>query len=99
MSEDQRVSRNAQEPEKTGRAPIAVSIDLMDEDHSLTLALKRLIADQTLRAQLGAAAEAYWRANHTVEHMVEDYERLLSAPAPSGLATGRGDRASAAPSA
>ena len=76
-------------PEKTGRAPIAVSVDVMDEDHSLTLALKRLIADQTLRARLGAAAEAYWRANHTVEHMVEDYERLLSAPAPSGLATGR----------
>jgi len=74
-------------PEKTGRAPIAVSIDVLDEDHSLTLALKRLMGDRTLRTRLGTAAQAHWRSNHTVEHMAEDYERLLSAPIPSGLAT------------
>jgi glycosyltransferase involved in cell wall biosynthesis len=76
-------------PEKTVRSPIAVSIDVLDEDHSLTLALKRLIGDRTLRTRLGAAAAAHWRATHTVEHMAEDYERLLSAPIPSGLATGQ----------
>ena len=62
---------------RTARPAIAVSIDVLDEDHSLTLALKRLTADRALRQQLGAAAEIYWRANHTVAQMVADYEVVL----------------------
>jgi hypothetical protein len=64
-------------PGQTARPAVAVSIDVLDEDHSLTLALKRLTADRALRQQLGAAAEAYWRTNHTVSQMVEDYEVVL----------------------
>jgi glycosyltransferase involved in cell wall biosynthesis len=64
-------------PGQTARPAVAVSIDVLDEDHSLTLALKRLTADRALRQQLGAAAEIYWRANHTVSQMVADYEALL----------------------
>ena len=72
-------------PGQTARPPIAVSIDVLDEDHSLTLAIKRLIADRDLQARLGVAAEAFWRANHTVDHMVEDYERVLAGLNSAGL--------------
>jgi hypothetical protein len=64
-------------PGQTGRTPIAVSIDVLDEDHSLTLAIKRLVADRPLRDRLGSDAAAYWRANHTVAHMVADYEAVF----------------------
>jgi glycosyltransferase involved in cell wall biosynthesis len=62
---------------QTGRPPIAVSIDVLDENHSLTLAIKRLATDQALRERLGANASAFWRGNHTVPHMVADYEAVL----------------------
>jgi glycosyltransferase involved in cell wall biosynthesis len=65
-------------PAQAVRPPVAVTIDVLDEDHSLTLALKRLTSDPALRQRLGGDAAAYWRANHTVEHMVADYEALLA---------------------
>ncbi len=39
-------------------APVAISIDPRDEEHSLMLAMRRLAADASLRASLGAAASA-----------------------------------------
>ena len=39
---------------------VAVSIDLLDEDHSLQLALERLATDAVLRQRLGSAARAWW---------------------------------------
>ena len=59
--------------------PIAVSIDILDEDHSLALAMRRLARDDGLRRRLGQRARAFWAAEHTIERMVEDYERTLSA--------------------
>jgi len=41
-------------------APIGISIDPRDEEHSLTLALRRLTRDAGLRAQLGDAGAARW---------------------------------------
>jgi glycosyltransferase involved in cell wall biosynthesis len=68
------------------RSPIAVSIDVLDEAHSLTLALKRLVSDADLRASLGAGAQRYWAANHTVDLMTSDYReviaRAIARPAP-----------------
>ena len=68
-------------------APVAVGIDILDEDHSLRLALHRLLRDRELRRQLGAAARAWFEEHHTVEHMRADYERVLAGaqgrPAPS----------------
>ncbi len=64
-------------PDHAVHRPIAVSIDVLDEDHSLTLALKRLTTDGALREQLGASAADYWRARHTLEHMVSDYETVM----------------------
>jgi glycosyltransferase involved in cell wall biosynthesis len=63
--------------------PIAVAIDILDEDHSLKLAMHRLASDEDLRARLGRAGRAYWEAAHTVEHMVDDYERVLGRAAAS----------------
>jgi hypothetical protein len=46
-----------------GQTPIAVSIDLRDEEHSLMLAMKRLAGDDGLRRQVGEAARR-WAAEH-----------------------------------
>ena len=46
-----------------GAAPIAVTIDPRDEEHSLLLALRRLAAEPPLRRALGGAAQA-WIAAH-----------------------------------
>jgi glycosyltransferase involved in cell wall biosynthesis len=59
-------------------APVAVGIDILDEAHSLTLALKRLAADAPLRARLGASARAWWARHHTLERMGADYVSALT---------------------
>ena len=65
---------------------VAVAIDIVDEDHSLRLALQRLIVDGALRERLGAAARAYWEREHTVDRMLIGFERAivrtLSQPVP-----------------
>jgi glycosyltransferase involved in cell wall biosynthesis len=72
--------------EEKPQAAVAVSIDLLDEDHSLQLALERLATDAGLRQQLGDAARAWWSAHHQLEPMADAYVRLLAAatetPAP-----------------
>jgi hypothetical protein len=64
-----------------------VSIDIVDEVHSLVLALKALASDASLRRRLGASALEYWRAHHTIAHMIEHYERAIArgaaAPVPA----------------
>lgn len=57
---------------------VAVAIDILDEDHSLRLALRRLASDADFRAQLGATALRYWESNHTVERMAEEYNRVIT---------------------
>lgn len=59
------------------RAPIAVSIELVDEDHSLQLALDRLATDASLRSSLGQAGRAWWRTHHQLDAMADGYERAL----------------------
>jgi hypothetical protein len=57
--------------------PIAISIDPRDEEHSLMLALRRLSADEALREQLGAAAQAWWRAHATVRQAADRWNQVL----------------------
>ena len=57
---------------------VALSVDLLDEDASLLLAMRRLAADSQLRGALGRAGHAYWSANHTLDAMKDDYERLIA---------------------
>jgi glycosyltransferase involved in cell wall biosynthesis len=61
----------------TPRQPVAVSIDLLDEDHSLPLALERLAADAALRGSLGRAARAWWSAHHRLQPMADAYMELF----------------------
>jgi glycosyltransferase involved in cell wall biosynthesis len=61
--------------------PVTIAIDVLDEDHSLRLAMRRLARDAELRAQLGAAARAWWGREHSVDMMVDDYVRVLHAAA------------------
>jgi glycosyltransferase involved in cell wall biosynthesis len=73
-------------------APVAVAVDVLDEEHSLALAMRRLAADPALRRQIGDAGRRHWEAEHTVSRMVDDYERLLplaiAAPVPARPAAG-----------
>ena len=59
-------------------APIVVSVDPLDEEHSLVLAVSRLSADATLRSQLGTAAKDWWRLHATPQHAAADWVQILS---------------------
>jgi glycosyltransferase involved in cell wall biosynthesis len=66
-------------PWTTGpEAPVTVAIDILDEDHSLALALRRLVVDEPLRTRLGAAARAHWEREHSVPMMLDGYERAIA---------------------
>ena len=65
----------------TADTPVAVSIDLLDEDRSLAIAMRRLAFDPGLRRRLGARARTWWRTHHRIDAMAEDYERVLAAAA------------------
>jgi glycosyltransferase involved in cell wall biosynthesis len=58
--------------------PVCVGVDILDERHSLVLAMSRLSADPALRARLGHAAREHWEEYHTLACMVDDYDRVLS---------------------
>lgn len=62
----------------TAREAVAVAIDVLDEEHSLGLALERLARDDELRRTLGRNARAWWEAGHTLDHMAADYRAVLA---------------------
>jgi len=71
--------------------PVAVSIDILDEDRSLVAAMRRLAEDRAIRDDLGQAGHHLWSANHTLEHMASDYLKVIEdaaarhAPQPTDL--------------
>jgi glycosyltransferase involved in cell wall biosynthesis len=58
-------------------APVGVGIDLLDEHHSLKLAIRRLATDEKLRVMLGSNARALWSERFRLEGMVEGYQRVI----------------------
>jgi glycosyltransferase involved in cell wall biosynthesis len=58
-------------------APVAVSIDLLDEDASLAAAMRRLANDHQFRDELGRAGHLHWSSNHRLEHMTADYLTVI----------------------
>ena len=80
---------------RSGIDPVAIAIDLLDEDHSLRVAMHRLAADPDLRARLGRAGRAYWEREHTVARMADDYERVfrraVARPSPAAHAVHGGE--------
>lgn len=69
--------------------PACVAIDLLDEEHSLQLAMQRLATDPFLRERLGHAARALWRERFTLEAMASRYVDVLNevsaAPVPADV--------------
>ena len=65
----------------TADTPCTVAIDIVDEDHSLRLAMRRLATDAGLRRELGRAGRAYWTAHHSVDRMAGDYHRIIEGAA------------------
>ncbi|MBA2260952.1 MAG: glycosyltransferase family 4 protein [Acidobacteria bacterium] len=59
-------------------SPVTVAVDVLDEDHSLRLAMLRLANDEDLRNRLGAAARDYWLRQHSRKNMIEDYRRVIA---------------------
>jgi hypothetical protein len=58
-------------------APIAVTIDPRDEEHSLMLAMRRLASDASLRDELGRAAHAWWQAHATPAQAAAAWNQIL----------------------
>lgn len=58
-------------------APIAVTIDPRDEEHSLMLAVRRLSSDAAMREQLGTAARQWWAAHATPAHAAAAWAGIL----------------------
>ena len=73
------ITRGTWTPSTETAPPVCISIDILDEDNSLRIAMRRLATDATLRARLGGHARAYWRSHHAMECMTEDYVRVLEA--------------------
>ena len=58
-------------------APVAVSVDLRDEEHSLGLAIRRLAADAALRRDLGEAGRHWWHHHATIDRAAEAWREVL----------------------
>lgn len=59
--------------------PACVALDILDEEHSLRLAMQRLAVDGPLRARLGREAGALWSRRFTLDRMVAGYRNLIDA--------------------
>jgi glycosyltransferase involved in cell wall biosynthesis len=74
-------------PTRRSRDPIAVSVDLLDEDTALLAAMSRLADDAALRDTLARAGHEYFAAEHRIELTASDYQRVIAhaaaLPAPS----------------
>jgi glycosyltransferase involved in cell wall biosynthesis len=57
---------------------VTVAIDILDEDHSLRLAMRRLASDAGLRDRLGAAGRRFWEREHGAGKALNDYERAIA---------------------
>jgi glycosyltransferase involved in cell wall biosynthesis len=66
--------------------PVAVAVPILDEAIALRVAFDELARSRDRRAALGAAARAYWRGHHTLDHMADAYMaaigEAMARPAP-----------------
>jgi glycosyltransferase involved in cell wall biosynthesis len=78
--------------------PVTVAIDILDEDHSLQLAMRRLGTDDELRATLSSAGLRYWELEHSQERMLADYRRVIGTALeqPAGMRRTEADPAASA---
>ena len=57
--------------------PACVSIDILDEDHSLALAVSRIVTDRGFRATLGRNARNLWEDRFTLDRMASGYAHAI----------------------
>jgi hypothetical protein len=62
----------------TDRQPVLISVDPRDEEHSLSLALRRLANDPALRDALSSAAHDWWQQHATLDHAVRVWRSLIA---------------------
>ena len=79
---DRRTTESGERPARSERRtaesdPVTIAIDILDEAHSLRLAMRRLASDADLRTRLGASGQRYWQREHSLEAMLADYRRVL----------------------
>ena len=58
--------------------PACVSIDILDEHHSLRLAIGRLSHDQGLRETIGAGGKRLWERRFRFDRLATDLERMIT---------------------
>jgi glycosyltransferase involved in cell wall biosynthesis len=61
--------------------PAGVSVDILDEPHSLNLAMRRLAQDSRLRDALGRQARELWESRFSLDQMIGGYRTLLDVAA------------------
>jgi glycosyltransferase involved in cell wall biosynthesis len=61
--------------------PACVTIDILDEDHSLVLAIEKLATSEDMRNSLGINAKKLWKSQFTLKKMVSGYEQAINAAA------------------
>ena len=59
------------------QSPVVVTVDPLDEEHSLMLAIRRLSSDAALRETLGAAAHAWWQQHATPAHAAAAWNQIF----------------------
>jgi hypothetical protein len=57
--------------------PVGASVDIVDEKHSLGLAIRRLATDPDLRDALGQNARTLWASRFRLEQMVAAYKSTI----------------------
>ena len=62
----------------TSHVPACVSIDIVDEEHSLRLAMRRLTRDAVLRDQIGRGARRLWESRFRLERLEADFARAIA---------------------
>ena len=75
---ESKVHSGTTDPASRNPHPVTIAIDILDEGHSLRLAMRRLATDGQLRSSLGASARSYWDREHSLPRMLEDYRRVIS---------------------
>ena len=66
------------EPEGSLSDAGCVSIDILDESHSLRLAMSRLAGDPALRAKLARGAQTLWQHRFTFDRLERDFESAIT---------------------
>ena len=70
-------ARQTEPPDNGDVEPVSVAIDILDEDFSLELAMRRLACDEGLRRRLGERARRYWQRHHSLACMAADYRKVI----------------------